>query len=92
LSSQNGVFCLQKYVPISGKLSITNYLKQNAVKYHLTIENNLNVEKRVYYFESKHNFPSPKTNAWGMRRDKHTKQLENNNYAGTLPWKVFIAS
>jgi len=47
-------------VPISGKLSITNYSKQNAINYHLTIENNLNVEKKVYYFESKHNFPSPK--------------------------------
>jgi len=36
-------------------------LKQNAVDYrnHLTIENNLKVEKKVYYFENKHNFPSP---------------------------------
>jgi len=62
LSSQNGKICLQKYLPIGCKLSITNYLKQNAVNYrsHLTIENNLNVEKKVYYFESKHNFPFPK--------------------------------
>jgi len=29
LSSQNGESCLQKYLPISGKLSIPNYLKQN---------------------------------------------------------------
>jgi len=50
LSSQNGEICLQKYLPISGKLSITNYLKQNAVDYygsHLTIENTLKVEKKV---------------------------------------------
>jgi len=33
LSSQNGEICLQKYLPISGKLSITNSLKQNAVDY-----------------------------------------------------------
>jgi len=34
--------------PISGKLSIANYLKQNVIFYqsHLTIENNLKVEKR----------------------------------------------
>jgi len=31
------------------------------------------VEKKAYYFENKHNFPSPRKNAWGMRRDKHTK-------------------
>jgi len=30
----------------------------------------------------------------GLRtqRNKHTKKHESNNYAGTLPWKVFIAS
>ena len=33
LSIQNGEICLQKYLPISGKLSITNYLKQNALDY-----------------------------------------------------------
>ena len=60
---------------------------------HLNIENNLKVEKKVYYFENKPNFPSsPKKNAWGTRRDKHTKKLESNNYADTLLWKVFIAS
>ena len=31
LSSQNGEICLQKYLPISGKLSITKFLKQNVV-------------------------------------------------------------
>jgi len=30
--------------------------------------------------------------ALGTRTDKHTKKLEGNNYAGTLSWKVFIAS
>jgi len=94
LSSQNGEIYSQKYLPISGKLSITNYLKENAVdcRSHLTIENNLKVDKKVYYFENKHNFPSHQKNAWGTRRDKHTKKLESNNYAGTLPWKVFIGS
>ena len=52
LSSQNDEICLQKYLPISGKLSITNYLKQNAVDYrsHVTIENNLKVEKKGVLF------------------------------------------
>jgi len=70
VSSQNGEISLQKYLPISGKLTITNYLKQNAVDYrsHLIIENNLRVEEKVYYFENKHNFPSPQKNAWGTRR------------------------
>jgi len=39
----------------------------------LTIENNLKVERKEYYFENKHNFLPPKKNAWGTRRDKHTK-------------------
>ena len=58
-----------------------------------TIEIALKVEKKIYYFENKHNFPPPKS-AWGRptRRDKHTKKLDSNNYAGTLPCKVFIAS
>jgi len=68
LSSQYGKICLQKHLPISGKLSITNYLKQNALDYrrHLTIENNLKVEKKVYSFENKHNFPSPQK-TFGVR-------------------------
>jgi len=46
LCSQNGEICLQKYLPIRGKLSITKNLKQNAVDYrnNLIIENNLKVE------------------------------------------------
>jgi len=49
LSSQNGEICLQKYLPISGKLSITKYLQQNAADYrsHLTIENNLKIGKKA---------------------------------------------
>ena len=31
-------------------------------------------------------------NAWSTRREEHTKKLESNSYAGTLPWKVFMAS
>ena len=50
---------------------------------------NLEGRKKVFYFENKHNFSSPPKNAWVTRRDKHTKKLESNNYAGTLPWKVF---
>jgi len=59
LSTQNGQICLQKYPPISVKISITNYLKQNAIDYqcHLTIR--LRSEKRSY-FEKKHNSPRPK--------------------------------
>ena len=61
LSNQNGKVGLQNYLTISGKLSIKNYLKQNALDYRrlLTIENNLKVKKKVYYVENKHNFPSP---------------------------------
>ena len=64
LSSQNSEICLQKYLPISSKLSITNNLKQNAVDYrnHFTIENNLKVEKKVCYFENK--LLSTSENAW----------------------------
>ena len=60
LSSQNGEICLPNCLPVRGKRSITNYLKQNAADYrsHLTIENNLKV-KKAYDFENKHNFPSP---------------------------------
>jgi len=94
LSSQNGEICLQKYLPISGKLSVTNFLKKSAVdcRSRLTIENTLKVEKKVYCFENKHNLSSPTKNAWGTCRHKHTKKLQSNNYAGTLPLKVFIAS
>jgi len=49
----------------------------------------LNVERKIYYFENKHNFTSSKK-CLGQptRRDKHTKKLESSNYAGILPWKV----
>ena len=52
---------------------ITNYLKQNALDYrrHLTIENNLKVEKKVYYFENKHNSPSPQK-TFGLRVETNT--------------------
>jgi len=53
--------------------------------------NDLKVEKKVYYFENKHNFPPPQK-CLGALRDKHTKKLESDNYANTLPWKVIIAS
>jgi len=54
---------LQKYLPISSKLSITKYLKQKAVdcRSHLTIENNLKVEKRYMISKTSTTFPSPKT-------------------------------
>ena len=47
LSDQNGEFFLQKYLPIIGKLSITNYSKQNYIHYksHLTKENILKHKK-----------------------------------------------
>jgi len=92
LSSQNGEICLQKYLPISGKLSITKYLQQNAVDYrsHLTLENNLKIGKKVFISKTSITFPPPEKNAWGTRRDKHTKKLESN--AGSLSWKLFIPS
>ena len=76
LSSENDEICLQKYLPISGKLSITNYLKQNAVDYrsHLPIENNLKVEKKVYCFENRHIFHSPEKTRRD-ERDEHTKKI-----------------
>ena len=78
---------LQNYLPIGGKISITSYLKQNAADYrsHMTIENNLKVEKKVYYFENRHNYHSPQKKRLGTRRDERTQKLESNNYAGTLP-------
>jgi len=70
-------------------------LKQNVVNYyqsHLTIKNNLRVEKGRIISKTSTTLPPPEKNAWGTRRDKHTKKIESNNYAGTLPWKMFIAS
>jgi len=67
-SSQSGKIFLQKYLPISGKLSITNYLKQNALDYrrHLTIENNLKVEKKYIISKTSTTFPPPKR-TFGVR-------------------------
>jgi len=53
LSILNGEICLQKYLPISCKLSITNYLKQNAIDYQirLTTGTNLKVEEKVAVYK-----------------------------------------
>ena len=61
LSTQNGKICLQKYPPISVKVSITNYLKQNVIDYQcqLTIENKFKIGK-MQLFRKKHNSPPPK--------------------------------
>jgi len=90
LSSQNGDICFQQYLPL--KLSIRKHLKQNAVDYrsHLTIENNLKVEKKVDSFENKHNFP-PSKKTLGVRVETSIpKKLESNNYAGTLPGRCLL--
>jgi len=52
---------LQIFLPISGKVSITNYLKQYYFDYegHLTIENKLKVE-RILYFQIKVQLLPPK--------------------------------
>jgi len=67
LSSQLDEICLQKSLPNSGEQSITNYLKQNDFEYrsHLTIENNLKVEKNVII--SKTNTPLPPIKTFGVR-------------------------
>jgi len=67
LSSQSGEICLQKYLPVSGKLSTTSYLKQNAVdnRSHLTMENNLKVEKRYIISKTSTTFPPPKNKRLG---------------------------
>ena len=74
LSSQNGELFLHKYLPITSKLSITNYLKENAVDYrsYLTIENDLKVEKRYILFRKQAQLSLPLKNAWGTRRNKHS--------------------
>ena len=61
LSLPKWQICLQKYLPIGGKLSITNYLKQNAADYrsHMTIENNLKVEKRYVISKTGTTFTPP---------------------------------
>ena len=93
LSSQNGEICLQKYLPISGKLSTTNYLnKMLLIQSHLTTEITWRSKKGILFRKQAQLFLSPERNAWGTRRDKHTKKFENKNYADTSPWKVLIAS
>jgi len=52
-------------------------LKQNVVNYyqsHLTIKNNLRVEKGHTISKTNTTIPLPEKNAWGTRRDKHTKK------------------
>jgi len=92
LSGQNGEICLQKYLPISGKLSITNYLKQNAVDYrsHVTIENNVKVEKRYIISKTSTTFPPPHKTLGVHVKTNIPKEHERN--AGISPWKVLIAS
>ena len=66
LSSQNGEICLQKYLPISGKLSTTNYLnKMLLIQSHLISENNLKVEKRYIISKTSTTFPLPRKKRLG---------------------------
>jgi len=67
-------------LPISGRLSTTNYVKENAVDYRslVTIENNLKVKKGILFWKQAQ-VSSSRKNAWGTHRDKHTKKRENNN-------------
>ena len=69
LSTQNVEICLQNYPPISGNLSITNYLKQHAIDYqsHLTVQNNLKVEISVVISKTSTNF-LPEKNTRSTRR------------------------
>jgi len=77
---QNGEICLQKYLPISDKLSITNFLRQIVVDYYrsyLTIENNLQVEKRYTISKTSTTFPLPQKRlgyAWRQTFQKARKQ------------------
>jgi len=54
----------------------------------------MQVEKRYINSKTSTTFPTPQKTlrVLDTRRDKHTKKLESNNYAGTSPWKVFTAS
>jgi len=58
----------------------------------MTIENHLKVKKKGILFRNQAQLSLPPKKRLGTRRDEHTKKFESNNYAGTLPWKVFIAS
>jgi len=74
--------CLQKHLPISGKLSITNYfLKMLLIRKHLTMENNLKVKKRYIISKTSTTFP-PRQKTLGERVETNIpKTLENNNCA-----------
>jgi len=62
------------YPPISGKLSITNYLKQNAIDYrrHMTIENNLKVEISAVIWKTSTTLPPEKTLRYAQWRRQRT--------------------
>jgi len=83
--------CLQNYLPISGKLSITKKLKQNAVDYrnHLTIENNLKVEKRYIISKTSTTFPHPHK-TFGVRVE--TNIPKNSKAIMHFSRKLFNAS
>jgi len=68
-SRQIGEIYLQKYLPISGKLSITSYLKQKAVDYRsrLTIENDLKVKKRYMISKTSTTFLPSQKKTFGVR-------------------------
>ena len=56
LSNQNDEICLQKYLPIGGKLSITSYLKQKLMIIEVVWPHKTTWRsKKVYYFENRHN-------------------------------------
>jgi len=57
-----GEICLQQPLPISGKPTITKYLKQNDFGYqiHVAVENNLKVKDIINYFKRKRNLPPNK--------------------------------
>jgi len=86
LSRENGEICLQKYLLIRGKLSITSYLKQNDVDHrsHLTIENNLKVEKSYIISKSSTTFPPKKRLGYAQRQAYQTtrKQCNTRNLRG----------
>jgi len=81
LSSKNFEICLQKYLSISGKLSIANYLNKMLLicQSHLTTNNNLKIKKNVYYFENKHNVPYSTKKTLEVRVEtnitKHSKAI-----------------
>ena len=87
LSSQSGEICLQKYLPISGKLSITSYLKQNAVdcRSHLTMENNLKVEKGIL-FRKQAQLSLLKKQTFGVRVETNMPKNSKGIMLALCPW------